>query len=97
MLRGLTTLLMVAAVVLTLALPLEFASHPDRGAPLAVRQVYAADLRQRLWLHLGGLIVCLVGAGAGGVAISQQAKREYREAAKQNLLTLVEGKRSDES
>lgn len=87
MVRRVTTLLMVASVLLTATLFFEARQPPARTAPTSVRRAFAVRLR----FETMTLLLSLVGAGVGAALISREAKRSYREASMRNLQGLVEG------
>ena len=87
MVRRVTAALMVVAIAMTVWVAWMLPRQPGPETPRRTRRAYAITMLSAS----GGIVVCLVAAGVGASVVSRRAKAEYREAAKRNLRSLVEG------
>lgn len=77
---------LLAGLLLMLGWPWLMGPAPREGAPR--QQLLAYTVRSQY--YIGGLVLCLVGAGVGSLLVVRQAKRQYAELSRQNMERLVD-------
>jgi len=85
--KALTTVFLVLGFGLMLSGP-----WIVRRPPTMTRKAYA----QRAALYVEGLLVAIIGSGAGAYILVRRAKAEYREQSLQNMQSMLEATRADQ-